>query len=262
VERETESAVVKSINIYTLFKLKFIVSLILYLSTVVSAQEYKLWFLEQGSLNCTDTAVGYAKRSYYNDSTAIIIATQNAYKNFVVQNRVNISGEQAFWTTEIGNAWMGSDIKEVYDTNRSSIISRNVILLDRMLSNDFVAILISDRECELSPLNKFVVSINSLMRPAWVDIKPQESDYYYAVGIAPEYYYESNSWMEAEKRARLNLARILYTKIESLQKKNIGTQEIKKEKLSVELKEITFVARWKDEIKKICYVLNKIPKQY
>jgi len=261
VERETESAVRKSITIYTLFKLKFIVSLILLLSTAASAQGYKLWFLEQGSLNCAGTSVGYAKRSYYKDSTAFAIATENAYKNFVVQNRVTISGEQAFWTTEIGNAWMGNDIKEVYDTNECSIISRTVIPLDTMLIKDFVAIIVGDRECELSSLNKFVVFIDSSIQPAWVDIIPQESDYYYAVGIAPEYYYESSSWMEAEKRASLNLARILYTKIESLQKKEIGGQEVKKEKLSVELKEITFVARWKDEKNKIYYLLAKILRQ-
>jgi len=261
VERETESTVIKSINIYSLFNLILIVSLIFCFNTAVSAQEYKLWFLEQGSLNCTGTAVGYAKRSYYNDSTAFGIATENAYKNFAIQNQVTISGEQAFWTTETGNAWMGSDIKEVYDTNETKIITRNVSLVDTMISEDFVAILIGDRECELSSLDKFVAFNNSSMPPAWIDTKPQERDYYYAVGIAPEYYYESNSWMEAEKRARLNLARILFTKIESLQKKDIGGQDIKKEKLSVELKEISFVARWKDEKNKICYVLAKVPKQ-
>ncbi len=261
MERETESAVIKRINVCILFKLKFIVSLIFCLSSVISAQGYKLWFLEQGSLNCTGTAVGYAKRSYYKDSTAFAIATDNAYKNFVIQNRVTISGEQVFWTTEMGNAWMGNDIKEVYDTNECSIISRDVIPLDTMFIEDFVAILIGDRECELSSLNKFVVSIDSSMQPAWIDVKPQESGYYYAVGITPEYYYESNSWLEAEKRVRLNLARVLYTKIESLQKKEIGGQEVKKEKLSVELKEITFVARWKDEKNKIYYLLAKILRQ-
>ena len=36
--------------------------------------------------------------------------------------------------------------KEVYDTNETKIIARNVSLLDTMFSEDFVAILIGDRE--------------------------------------------------------------------------------------------------------------------
>jgi len=239
----------------------FLLYIIISNSSVLNAQSYKNWFLNQESVDCKSLAVGYAKRSYYGDTSAIKLATEQAYNNFIRLQEVTITGKQAFWTTELGNAWMGNNINEVYDTSKSLTIAGEVVPLDTMMNENFAAVLIGDKDCELGSLNKLVISIDSFRRPSWVDTMPQGSDYYYALGMVPEYYYESNSWIEAERRARLNLARIVFTKIEALQMKNIGGQDVKKETLSVQLKEITIVARWKDENKKICYVLAKVLKQ-
>jgi hypothetical protein len=96
--------------------------------------------------------------------------------------------------------------------------------------------------------------------PKWTESPPNDENYFYAVGISPEYYYEISSWKEAEKLARRNLARSVYIEIKSLQKGARQFQEITNENLEMDLHNIQVVSRWRDIEEKLFYVLIKMPK--
>ena len=78
--------------------------------------------------------------------------------------------------------------------------------------------------------------------------------------MAPQYYYESSSWKEAERMARRNLARSVYTTVRMLQKSGIQAQGIEHEELRVNLHDISVAARWTDVNARIVYVLMRTPK--
>ena len=97
--------------------------------------------------------------------------------------------------------------------------------------------------------------------PEWSDAPPEDEKYYYAVGVAPQYYYEISFWIEAERIARRNLARTLAVSVRSLQKStSTEGKEMRQENLEVALRNIEVRARWIDTSKKIFYVLSRAPK--
>ncbi len=222
------------------------------------AQSYPAWFLHQGTVKCESATVGYANQSYYPDS-AIALAARNAILNAGRLRATRVSGGQAFWSTEAGTYWMGSNIRENFDTTVSAERSSYKIL-DVFTTRGFVAVLHGDSACAVDPSARAIVRVPS-RPPLWAETIPKDDRYFYAVGLAPEYYYETSSWQEAERAARLSLARTVHTNIRSLQK--IGGregQEIRNEETSVVLERLQVVARWRDVRQKIFYVLIRMPK--
>ncbi len=224
------------------------------------AQAYPVWFLHQPELTCGQFVVGYANPSYYPDS-AVAQATGNAYVTFARQLKTNVTGGQAFWSTEVGTYWMGSSFRDEFDT--SAIASaRNVLKpIGKFVGKGIVGVLMGDSGCSLDRSIQSLIPV-SATAPAWTESIPQGKQYFYAVGVAPAYYYETSSWTEAERIAFRNLARVVHVDAKSLQKVSTkeGGQEIRNEEVAVTLRNVQTVARWRDLKKEIFYVLVRMPK--
>lgn len=223
----------------------------------LQAQSYPVWFLRQGVLNCSRVTVGYANVGFYHDSS-VALAYREACDALVRQRSTRIFGGQAFWSTEYGTFWMGDDFREEFAAFGGSV--GELKLLDTAVTSNVVLVLASDPDCIVAPQMRAVLNLNRVMAPTWTSSPPDDKHYYYAVGLAPEYFYETSSWREAERLARRNLARAVHVTVKGLQKVSGEGQEVRHEELSVTLRNIEVVARWRDTQKKIFYVLARMPK--
>ncbi len=224
------------------------------------AQEYPLWFLNQGELRYGNTAVGYANPSFYPDSS-VSYAINSACETYAKQMWIKLFGGQAFWSTELGTFWMGSDFSEQFDSSAIAMAKTQLQLLDTHYSGNIVLVLLSNSTSPTDVAINRKLSVKNLPPPQWTESPPKDNEYFYAVGVTPEYYYEKSSWLEAENLARRNLASSVIIDIKALQKMSKQFQEIRQEELSVELKNIQTVARWRDVKNKLFFVLIRMGRR-
>lgn len=245
---------------FTAFCRAFVLALIaLFADQAAWGQVYPNWFLSQGLTKCTGTTIGYANSSFYADS-AVAHAIRNAYENYSRNRITRIVGGQVFWSTEAGTFWMGADFREDFDTTAMKSAPSFVSLLDTYANANIVMVLLGDTTCRIDEVERTRLPLLKA-HPEWSDTPPKDEKYCYAVGVAPQYYYETSSWIEAERIARRNLARTLTVSVRSLQKSTAREgQEIRQEQLEVTLRNIEVMARWIDTNKKIFYVLSRTPK--
>lgn len=216
--------------------------------------QYPAWFFQQGELLC-HSVVGYANPSIYRDS-AIVEAARNGAEIYARMKKTTLMGGQAFWATEVGTYWMGSNFREEFDT--SLILSgRTLNILDSYVSKNIVIVLLSDGSCSKETIRSMRV-VKKQSKPDWVESLPASREYYYGVGSAPEYYFEKSSWTEAERLARRNLGRAVVSDVKALQKMGEQGQEIRDEQLQVTLSNIQIAARWKDPQSSLYYVLARM----
>ncbi|MBI5471617.1 MAG: hypothetical protein HY961_04660 [Ignavibacteriae bacterium] len=214
------------------------------------SQDYPLWFIRQGDLPCAKTVVGYVHASSYRDSAAAY-ALRQAETTYQRQALMKISGSQSFWATEAGTFWMGSDVKEEYDTAAHAAL----VPIDTVTVHGLVLVLASPTGCDAAQA-RGVISLKGRTAPGWTETLPRDAMNHYAVGVAPEYFYEKSSWDEAERLARRNLARTVCSTMKSLQKASLTeAQDIRYEELSVLLQDYHVRERWFDAGKKLFYVL-------
>ena len=96
--------------------------------------------------------------------------------------------------------------------------------------------------------------------PKWVRKLPRKEGYVFAVGTSHLYYHEESSWREAERAARLELARDVVSQIRNLSKQAGGRLEhVVVTKTEATLRGTQIVGRWLDRKAKACYVLCRMP---
>ena len=212
---------------FRIIKVQLLFIFLLLWSDFLKAQMYPEWFLNTDIISCQTSSVGLAARSYYKDTTAIKRATSDAIDNFFMQQNLSLDGSQGYWSTEMGNAWMGNDFIMKIDSSEYNMIKETTSILDTFINSNLVMVLCGQKECIPNRISKHTVLIDTLNRPRWTEIIPKSTDYYYAIGVAPVYLYEFHSWESAQKNAILNLAREIQTSIKSLQIKSDVMQEIK-----------------------------------
>ncbi|MBN1302669.1 MAG: LPP20 family lipoprotein [Melioribacteraceae bacterium] len=215
---------------------------------LIRAQEYPDWFLNQ-QLVPGKSVAGYS-RIYKITESSYDEAYQNARHKSAMFGSAIIKGGQGFLKSERGQFWMGSDIKIEYDT--SQVVKFALSAVDTVFTNGMCIILYSD-----STVNgEFESEKLSPVLPDWISNLPSNRKFVYSVGTAPRYYYEVNSWLEAEKNALINLARNSRINISSLSYQNRKTQQsVKKEELKITLRGIEILERHYDSSSKIFYVL-------
>jgi len=224
-----------------------------------SCQSYPGWFLNQIDINCGSTAVGFAERSFNKDTSAIKLAFSNACYKFAQHENMDIQVYQTHFTTGIGTAQMDNNCYIHFDSSIVEQFKRSLKILDILFNPNFLAVIIGKSECEGIIKNK--ITCDKETEPLWVKGEyNNDNEYFYAIGSAPEYYYEKSSWMEAENVAIKNLSSSCYTQIRSVQRKDIVIDEIKEQSYNVHLNRVQVVARWRDIKNKVFSVLVRVPK--
>ncbi len=240
-------------------KIFFILVFTLLLPHSAVSQLYPKWFLFQGDVQCSNITVGYVRPSYNRDSS-IAQSFRNSCDVYAKNTKVHIAGGQAFWATEGGTVWMGSNYVEEFDSTLSAQVQKKFAVLDSYISKGIAIVLAGDSSC-VRKIDDERIRIASVKKPEWTEAPPQDARNYYSVGVAEEYFYESSSWTAAENNARMSLARQLFVSLKTLQKSDMKEgQDIRDEELSVTLANVHIAARWRDIQKKIYYVLMRMPK--
>ena len=223
----------------------------------LEAQVYPRWFLEQGRVPCPNSSVGYARPAYYQGSAAGV-ALLDAQCSVSKCNRTTVQGGELFWQTALGTSYMGHDFVERFDTTACDT-PVTVTGLDTFATSSIVVVLASRGLCGVSDEMQSVIDCEGRARPTWVEKPPRYPGYIHAVGSAPVYYFETSSWVEAERRARMRLARTLGAEIRSLERSdNVGRDALVHDDLSVTLEAVQVVARWR-EGDEACHVLMRMP---
>ncbi len=219
---------------------------------------YPAWFFDPPSGRSV-FAVGYSDVRSYVDS-AIASATREAAVNFVRYRQERIQGEQGLATLAAGTLTVGSTIKEFYDENEAGRLATNLKVLDYFQRGGAVTLL-GSTDSTIGVPNARRVDASRIPKPSWTTTIPEKAGYLYNSGLCPVYYNENNSWREAERRARINTALTLYTKVKFLGKKvdNSYFREFQVEETNATLIGVEVVARWKDVKNQICYVLVRMP---
>ncbi len=218
------------------------------------SQSYPRWFLEQGLLKCGLTAVGYSNKGFYKDSSASQ-AARDARQNLVRQRMTLVAGDQAFWTTEAGTAWMGGDLTVSVDSAALKTAAADTGKAEIYFGDDMIISLVTLSGCDL-PDSMKELSGMPVEEPSWVRGMPSASSRIYSMGVAPRYFYESSSWEAAERMALLGLAREGGDSVIAMEKNVPGSgQQILNEHVSVALRNFGINARWFDARDQVFYVL-------
>lgn len=218
---------------------------------------YPAWFFDPPASRSV-FAVGYSDVRSYLDS-AIASAVREAAANYVKNRQVTIAGEQGLATLAAGTIAVGSTIKEIYDINEAGRLETKLRIVDYFQRRGAVTVLASTDSTVSVPTLKRVDAAK-VPKPSWTSLIPDKVGYLYDFGLCPVYYNENNSWREAERRGRINLALTLYTKVKYMGKKvdNSYFREFQVEETNATLRGVEVVARWKDVKNQICYVLVRM----
>jgi len=227
-------------------------------AAVAQAQEYPRWFLRPGELPPAELAAGYGQPSMYPDSTGGP-AFVNAAENLVRLRSSVFAGSQAFWTAEFGTMVVGSTVTEMYDTAAVEAEARRLKVLHQHRTAKMTLVL-AGSGVEIDESKRALVNVRAIPRPTWTERPPSSTTHMYAVGMSAEYFYESSSWLMAEYAARRELARSVTSILKSLQRVSSVGQEVRDETVACRLTDVVVVERWKDPIKRIHYVLIRMPK--
>lgn len=237
-----------------------IVNIILLLNlfcNVINSQVFPRWFLEEERINCKIKSVGYSDTSFFRDSS-VSYALKNALENLSIKDSVGVIVENMYWKTEGESYVIFSKNNQYYDSLKSV---DNIKIAGIYFFKNLCIVIITDKECTIDSKMMELIDARQMKKPIWIESLPSSRDYIYAKGESKKYFYLKSSWIEAEKNARINLAKSIKLKIQSLQKKNtLEYQDIKTEDTDVILKNIEVVQRWYDPEGQLIHVLVRTKK--
>ena len=243
---------------FTQFTIVFIV--ILGLADSLQAQNYPDWFLNPTLIHCTQSVSGIAEKSYLSDS-AVNYAISNGLKQQNIDNCIEVQAETAFWGTEAGKYCLWRNYEETPCNKTIGNIDYRNKTKKVFTNENLVFVLLIDSMCELPESSVRSVDVKKVSNPQWIERIPESSTYWYAVGIAPKYYYETSSWSQAEQEARKSLAFSKGISIKDVTKVSGSGESKQILEVNVELRNIEVVARWRNIKNDLFYCLLRCPKQ-
>jgi hypothetical protein len=226
----------------------------------LQAQHYPNWFLNPTFIHCTHSVSGTAEKSYLSDS-AISYAISNGLKQQNINNGIDVQAETSYWGTEAGKYCVWRKYEETPNNKMidNQDFQRNTKKI--FMNENLVFVLLVDSMCEVSESDARSIDVKRASTPQWVEHIPESSTYWYAVGIAPKYYYETSSWSQAEQEARKYLAFSKGISIRDVTKVSGWGESKQVLEVNVELKNIEVIARWRDIKNDLFYCLLRCPKQ-
>ncbi len=240
------------------------VLLLLCVHPAVHAQSYPRWFLFPDELPCGNSTVGMAQTPYYPDSTggeAFLSAAANAVRS----SEVMVEGTKEYGATDAGVLAISTTVREVIDTASIEKLAKALRLLDLRAIGDMTVALAGPGDCSF-PDSLKKSKRPSRRAPAWLTTLPQDSLYYYALGMSEPAYYEFSAWLEAERHARLELAKSVRATVRGIDRLESGASgdqgysAVQDEKISVTLHDVRVLRRWKDVKAQVYAVLIRMPR--
>lgn len=223
------------------------------------AVAYPEWFVNQPA-DCGMTAVGLFQHSSLYPENSKKIARKKSIQAYLRQKREKHEGGQAFTITERGAVWLGDDIITTYDSTLQDNLLEELPLLDYQVAEGMVMVLSGVEACQEKATDRsHLISLSS--PPRWISQLPSDTEYHYAVGTAPSYYYTFSSWEEAENTARRNLSASLHSTARGIQSYEKGQSfDVIHSDLSIVLHNAIVSERYFDQHTRLYYVLVRMPK--
>ena len=227
--------------------------------STASAQKYPRWFLSPETVSCTDAAVGYDNGSIYQDSTGGR-AFLNAVENYVRFRQESVSGETGYLSGERGTMVVGSTLHETVDSAEMARWQQILIPGATMKTKDLTLVLACPKSCTLRGEDGLLVDVASRRTPPWIQDMSGEQGVFTAVGVAQGFFYEASSWLAAERAARLELAKQMQSQTSALQKRAAGFEETKTVSTGAVIAGVRVIARWRDVVHNLFYVLVRMDR--
>lgn len=212
---------------------------------VVPGPSYPGWFLRAPT--STLTAVGIAPR-YATDSSSIAEATERARAALALAVRSKVSVQMATEAYANVRDFQGEEYSE-------SALDDQVpfVVLDTAFVDKLVLVLVGAGRV---PFRDEPVAMPD-SAPAWVGVLPVAPRGSTVIGSAPLYYYEQNSWIEAEARARRAAAFDGATRLKTLERSSNGDySSVTVSSTAAILQGAQVVQRWRDA--RMVYVLMHV----
>jgi hypothetical protein len=221
---------------------------------ITAAQQYPLWFLYQGEIECPRCAVGYAEKTPLSDSI-IAYLCNDAARNYATFKNLELKGEQAFLGTEAGKYRISASSIENIQQSDIDESKKTLRVQAKFLVNDCWIGLCCDSNATIAPEWQSSISVYGRPDPQWIDSIPKQSGFIYAVGFAPRYFHESSSWLEAERIARRKLALAATSNLQGVQEHSAQGKDFERSTTAITLRRIQLLERWVDMNNKLYYVL-------
>lgn len=216
---------------------------------------YPMWFVQPTAGDPGSTvAVGMAQK-YVTLSTSIAEATTAAHRGVLLSRRSRVRVDMLMQTVGSAKERRGESYEETPLADSSGI---KFVELDTAVVGDVVMVL-SGTSSSI-PVDRTLVGL-STTPPAWVTTPPRADGSLNVVGSAPVYFYEHNSWVEAEARARRAAAFEFTSTSRDLfrtDRTEVGKDVSGVSSMSTDavLDHAVIVARWRD--KRVAYVLLRV----
>lgn len=199
------------------------------------------WFWDTPIVKNESFAVGYST-VYHNLESSFEIAFDNASWQLFQDQECNIIGERAYIRVPDGVLSMGGVFKVLVDSASFESFKKTIYHIDSTVTADLVLALVGTKQ--IGAMRKLIPSP-----------RIRDPDYYLkeetivGMGISPQYHYETSSWEEAERNARIELAFSSDASIRSLEA-SIPPHDVQTTVVSTDvvLREIQSVARAIDPV--------------
>ena len=225
-----------------------------------SLKQYPEWFLYPHKYS--DVVVGYSYRGMPSEQVAENMYC--AYKKCFAVGTLEIFDLD-------GNSDLLKNSNYYYEFSKDSVkaVEGRFVEIDRfnvnIFSGDYISAFSIDDTLEIE---KNVIPIDDIARPAWVDQTfIQDHSYYYGIGMYTAIGLENDAWQTAEEQAIfeiLNQVAINFGKINTLYsdawEDEDYSEEISVLEIRYALKDITIFERFPDRQNKLFYVLARIHK--
>lgn len=232
--------------------------LIVFLSSSISfSQILPSWFISRPDTNYS-YYYGFVETGDYYSETSYKSSFEKACVNAAQSVKSTYFIDQTFISAGGAKSWANYKADIVYDTSLVEYFLNSLSIVDSFQTKAHTIVIVSNSSNKLSHTN---IGITQLAKPKWVEAVPHSNNYYYAVGTSVEYYHIESSWDEAEKVARLELARQKNIKMKQIQKVTDNSYyDITNEVTNATLRSVQTIGRWVDPKVKIYHVLLQMPK--
>ncbi len=174
--------------------------------------EYPAWFYNPPQISGQQFAVGFCQPCMNIDSS-IELARLDAIWQILGMEEVRINMKSGVTGLDTTYMHLGYNVGLEVDSSRFKNISENFRVFEKFYANQALVVLVgpkgnSDYSGKIS---------DSDWGEWWREI-PHDNTYFYSVGAAPEYYYETSSWQRAMGNALLKLVEQLSLDINAYKK--------------------------------------------
>jgi hypothetical protein len=227
-------------------------------------RSYPAWFWNMPSSEDSLFAVGLSE-TFAHAETAEQHAIEDGVTSLARALSVHVKGEYGMISDRGRPMLPGSDVQvEISPTMRAFVEKHHQVVAKHVSpTHTFVLLRLGEKGAAI-PVSS-IASAALPREPDWVTSLPKKPGYLYASGQSNPYYRETTSWSEAEKRARMELALILESKVWGLIKKERTHRQILEDSTvidvstDVQLSNTQVVARWKHPEHHFYNVLVRMP---